>query len=121
MGKRIENWKCGAGMNVLRLNSISRDGRLLYAILYGYKSKTRQHPFPAEQTLAKDLGCGKSKRLNEDNILHICQRRLWLLLTRALLENCYKIRSIRLSALNLKTSWRTASKMVWSDGQSGLF
>jgi Helix-turn-helix domain len=59
MGKRIENWKCGAGMDVLRLKSISRDSRLLYAILCGYKRKQSQHPFPSEETLAEDLGCTK--------------------------------------------------------------
>jgi hypothetical protein len=59
MGKRIENCKCGAGMNVLRLSNISPAARLLYAILYGYKSKGSPHPFPSEETLAKDLGCKK--------------------------------------------------------------
>jgi hypothetical protein len=59
MGKRIENWKCGAPMNVLRLKGISRDSRLLYAILCGYKSRGSQHPYPSEQTLAKDLDCTK--------------------------------------------------------------
>ena len=59
MGKRIEDWKCGAGMDVLRLKTISRDSRLLYALLCGYRSRERPNPFPGEETLAKDLGCTK--------------------------------------------------------------
>jgi hypothetical protein len=55
-------------MNVLRLKGISRNSRLLYAVLCGYRSKESQHPFPSEQTLAEDLDCGKSTvhRLKEE-------------------------------------------------------
>jgi hypothetical protein len=59
MGKRIENWKCGAPMNVLRRADLSHGARLLYAILCGYMSKKSPHPFPSEGKLAKDLGCDR--------------------------------------------------------------
>ena len=35
----------------------------------------------------KQINAKTPQRLNEDNILHICQRRLWLPSTRTLLEN----------------------------------
>jgi hypothetical protein len=58
MGKRIESWKSGARMDVLRMN-LSFGARLLYAILWGYKSKKSPNPWPSAKTLAQDLHCDK--------------------------------------------------------------